>query len=95
MGVADSSYNRKPALLIPLSTAASRGDQILNARSFKKQGFSEVLEEEEMTSDRLYQDVLKLYENRSQYIHAMKSSQLSDASGQITALLKKLAGIGS
>ena len=86
---------RKPALLIPLSTAASRGDQILNARSFKKQGFSEVLEEEEMTSDRLYQDVLKLYENRSQYIHAMKSSQLSDASGQITALLKKLAGIGS
>ena len=48
-----------------------------------------------MTSDRLYQDVLKLYENRSQYIHAMKSSQLSDASGQITALLKKLAGIGS
>ena len=31
---------RKPNLLIPLSAAASRGDQILNARSFQTQGFS-------------------------------------------------------
>ena len=37
---------KKPSLLIPLSAAASRGDQILNARSFEKQGFSMVLEEE-------------------------------------------------
>ena len=31
---------RKPNLLIPLSANASRGDQILNARSFERQGFS-------------------------------------------------------
>ena len=36
----------KPNLLIPLSANASRGDQILNARSFERQGFSMVLEEE-------------------------------------------------
>ena len=30
---------RKPNILIPLSAAASRGDQILNANSFAKQGF--------------------------------------------------------
>ena len=30
----------KPNLLIPLSANASRGDQILNARSFERQGFS-------------------------------------------------------
>ncbi|MDD6037356.1 MAG: undecaprenyldiphospho-muramoylpentapeptide beta-N-acetylglucosaminyltransferase, partial [bacterium] len=35
----------KPNLLIPLSAAASRGDQILNANSFEKQGFSMVLKE--------------------------------------------------
>ena len=35
---------RKPNILIPLSAAASRGDQILNANSFAKQGFSTVLE---------------------------------------------------
>ena len=44
---------RKPNILIPLSAAASRGDQLLNAASFKKQGFSEVLEEEALTADSL------------------------------------------
>ena len=34
---------RKPNLLIPLSANASRGDQILNARSFERQGFSVVI----------------------------------------------------
>ncbi len=29
----------KPNILIPLSARASRGDQILNAKSYKKQGF--------------------------------------------------------
>ena len=40
---------RKPTLLIPLSAKASRGDQILNARSFERQGFSMVIEEEALT----------------------------------------------
>ena len=31
---------QKPSLLIPLSKKASRGDQILNAQSFEKQGFN-------------------------------------------------------
>lgn len=43
----------KPNILIPLSAAASRGDQVLNAKSFKKQGFSYVIEEEELTKDSL------------------------------------------
>lgn len=34
---------RKPNILIPLPAAASRGDQILNAESFQKQGFSYLL----------------------------------------------------
>ena len=38
----------EPMLLVPLSQKASRGDQILNARSFEKQGFARVLEEEEI-----------------------------------------------
>ena len=42
---------KKPTLLIPLSKQASRGDQILNARSFEKQHFSMVLMEEEITEN--------------------------------------------
>ena len=38
---------KKPMLLIPLSKKASRGDQILNARSFEKKGYAIVLTEEE------------------------------------------------
>lgn len=44
---------KKPAILIPLSAAASRGDQILNAKSFEKQGFSYLLEEENVTDESL------------------------------------------
>ena len=51
---------RKPNLLIPLSAAASRGDQILNANSFAKQGFSKVLEEEAITDDSLCEAVTEL-----------------------------------
>ena len=35
-------------LLIPLSAEKSRGDQILNAKLFKSQGFAQVLYEEDL-----------------------------------------------
>ena len=41
---------RKPMLLIPLSAAKSRGDQILNASHFKKLGYAHVLQEEEIAN---------------------------------------------
>lgn len=80
---------QKPALLIPLSAAASRGDQILNAKSFQKQGFSEVLEEENLTSETLYQAVSSLYQNRETYIQAMKNSNQSNAVSRVVSLIKE------
>ena len=59
---------RKPNILIPLSKASSRGDQILNAQSFQKQGFSEVIEEENLTDNLLYQTIKKVYQTRTKYI---------------------------
>lgn len=78
---------RKPNLLIPLSAAASRGDQILNANSFKKQGFSEVLEEEDITDEVLLSTVRKVFENKEAYINAMETSETADAIGTIIGLL--------
>lgn len=80
---------QKPALLIPLSAAASRGDQILNAKSFKKQGFSDVLEEEDVTPETLYQAVSSLYENRETYIQAMENSNQSNAVLRVVSLIKE------
>ncbi len=79
---------RKPNILIPLSKAASRGDQILNARSFEKQGFSMVLEEENVTPDSLLSSINSLMENKDSYIHAMKKSKQADAIGIIMNLLE-------
>ena len=55
--ICEISALHKPNLLIPLSANASRGDQILNARSFERQGFSMVLEEEEITDKKLLDSI--------------------------------------
>ncbi len=81
---------RKPNLLIPLSAAASRGDQILNAKSFQRQGFSVMLEEEQITPELLANKILELYEDRQNYIAAMEKSGASNAVAAITALFQEL-----
>ncbi len=82
---------KKPHLLIPLSASASRGDQILNANSFKKQGFSEVLEEEDMTSDTLVSTVENVYFNRENYISRMNESPMSDPIATIVELIQEVS----
>ncbi|MCC8044050.1 MAG: undecaprenyldiphospho-muramoylpentapeptide beta-N-acetylglucosaminyltransferase [Clostridiales bacterium] len=81
---------RKPNLLIPLPAASSRGDQILNARSFEKQGFSEVLMEDAITPELLLSKINQLYQNRQKYITAMEQSEASDAITKITALIEEV-----
>ncbi len=78
---------RKPNLLIPLSINASRGDQILNAHSFQKQGFSLVMEEEAITNEGLLEAVHTLYNNRHTYVNAMESSPLKNSVEHVTELI--------
>lgn len=79
----------KPNVLIPLSASASRGDQILNAASFHKQGFSTVLEEEQLSDDSLYQSITDTYKNRETFVQAMSQSQLKDAVSTIISLIEE------
>lgn len=69
----------KPNILIPLSLEASRGDQILNAESFEKQGFSYVIREEELTGQRLLEAVDEVYGRKSAYVGAMEASDQHNA----------------
>ena len=78
---------KKPNLLIPLSAGSSRGDQILNARSFEAQGFSMVIDEDYLSPDLLIEKVQELYFNRQTYIDAMGKSQQMNATKTITELL--------
>lgn len=79
---------RKPNLLIPLSARASRGDQILNANSFKAQGYSMVLEEENMDDTTLFSAINELYSNRQTFIDNMEKSSQSNAIPVIIDLIK-------
>uniref|UniRef100_I5ATR8 UDP-N-acetylglucosamine--N-acetylmuramyl-(pentapeptide) pyrophosphoryl-undecaprenol N-acetylglucosamine transferase n=1 Tax=Eubacterium cellulosolvens (strain ATCC 43171 / JCM 9499 / 6) TaxID=633697 RepID=I5ATR8_EUBC6 len=78
-----------PNLLIPLSAQASRGDQILNAHSFEKQGYSLVLEEENLTKESLLTAVDRLYKERDSFISAMKGSGQTDSIAIILKLIEE------
>lgn len=79
----------KPNILIPLSAAASRGDQILNAKSFEKQGFSYVIQEEDVTDETLLSAVKDVYKNRQTYINVMEDSGQMDSIQTIMELIKQ------
>ena len=64
---------RKPALLIPYPKEASRGDQLLNAESFRQRGFSHVLLQENMTPDVLVDETIRLYRDRGALYDAMNA----------------------
>lgn len=81
----------KPNILIPLSANASRGDQILNAKSFEQQGFSMVIEEENLSNVVLLDAVQKLYENRDQYITAMKESKQMNSVETVVQIIEEAA----
>lgn len=81
---------KKPNILIPLPAAASRGDQILNANSFKKQGFSEVIDEEEITDDLLLETINNVYNNRSKYVEAMEKSPQQNGVEAVISLIKEV-----
>ena len=79
---------KKPNLLIPLSTAGSRGDQILNAQAFEKNGYSRVLLEEDIDSSSLPDAVNEVYENRADYIKAMENAPESRAVDAICEVIE-------
>ena len=81
---------KKPHLLIPLSARASRGDQILNAASFEKQGFARVLDEDEMTAESMKKEIFELYENKEKYVAAMEHAASGDGVEAVMIQIKAL-----
>ena len=82
---------RKPNILIPLPLSASRGDQILNAKSFKNSGYSFVLEEENLTTESLIAAVNEVMQNKEKYIEAMSNSGGGDSIELITSIIDSVA----
>ncbi|MCF0142055.1 MAG: undecaprenyldiphospho-muramoylpentapeptide beta-N-acetylglucosaminyltransferase, partial [Parasporobacterium sp.] len=77
----------KPALLIPLGSKASRGDQILNAESFRKRGFCDVLMEDDLTAGSLTEKITALYNEREKYAAAMEAADMDDAARAVAEVI--------
>ena len=88
--ICEISALKKPNILIPLSARVSRGDQILNARSYAKQGFSEVLDEDVATKDDLIAMVHKVFDNKSRYIESMEKSAGTGGVDKIIGLINEI-----
>ncbi|MBD2867844.1 undecaprenyldiphospho-muramoylpentapeptide beta-N-acetylglucosaminyltransferase [Paenibacillus arenilitoris] len=82
---------KKPMLLIPLTKEQSRGDQILNAQSFEKSGYCEVLYEEKLTADSLIEGIERLYEGRRTYIDRMSESRDANALAAVYDWITEIA----
>jgi UDP-N-acetylglucosamine--N-acetylmuramyl-(pentapeptide) pyrophosphoryl-undecaprenol N-acetylglucosamine transferase len=80
---------RKPNLLIPLSAKSSRGDQILNAASFEKSGYSLVLQEEDVNEDSLLKNIHELYRNKESFIKKMENSNIGNGVEAIVKLIER------
>lgn len=80
-----------PMLIIPLSLQQSRGDQLLNAKSFEEKGYSLTLEEENLNSESLLNYLEKVKKNREVYKRNMK---LFSHEGALYILLNEINKIG-
>lgn len=83
---------KKPNILIPLPASSSRGDQLLNAKSFEAQGFSIVIQEDDLTTDMLVDKVHELYFTRQTFRDAMNNSGQMDSIKTILGLIEDAAG---
>lgn len=82
-----------PSLLVPLPLSASRGDQLQNAAYFVRNGFSDVLFQEDITQDTLRVSLFRLYEHRNILIANMQKAPNKDGTqavlDQIYAIMGK------
>lgn len=82
---------KKPALLIPYPKAASRGDQILNAESFRARGLCHVLMQEDMTAESLTNAVIEVYKQRRAIEGAIAACPQRDGTAAVMAQIHKYA----
>lgn len=82
----------KPSILIPLPSAASRGDQISNAEFFFRRGAALVLEQQYLTDQIFLENVSKLLDNKIRLAQMARNAQrlsFSDSAARIAALLRE------
>ena len=80
----------RPMLLIPYPKGASRGDQILNAKSLEKRGLCRVLLQENMTPDSLVKAVGETWADREKLTAALKDAPPADGTNRVLEMIEEI-----
>ena len=78
---------KKLMLIIPLPKAESRGDQIENAKSFKKHGYADYLLQENLSLNKFLEKINSLKINKYYYINNILKSNKQNANKQIVKVI--------
>ena len=81
---------KKPMLLVPYPKGASRGDQILNAESFRQRGLCHVLAQENMTPDTLYDAILDLEKDQDQLVRNLTQAPPADGTRKVLDMIHEI-----
>ena len=81
----------KPSVLVPLTSASSRGDQLLNANYFEKKGYATVVDQNSTTPESLVNAINEVYQQREAYAERMREDTRSDGTQAILEIIKKAA----
>ncbi len=80
----------KAMLLVPYPKGASRGDQILNAKSMEKRGLCRVLLQEDMTPVTLAEALRKTWADRDALKEAVRKAPPADGTERVLALIHEI-----
>ncbi len=80
----------KPSVLVPL-TRGSRGDQVLNAASFEKQGYAKKLDESTLTEQTFLSAIDEVFKNRAKYAENLKKANVTESAETIGRIIVGLA----
>ncbi|MFT7220887.1 MAG: UDP-N-acetylglucosamine--N-acetylmuramyl-(pentapeptide) pyrophosphoryl-undecaprenol N-acetylglucosamine transferase [Candidatus Azotimanducaceae bacterium] len=84
---------RKPHLLIPLSKAASRGDQLDNAALFESLGYSRVIKEEALSNECFLAVLIKLHDDASVIREKLAEFEIKDSISIIEHTIRQSIGL--
>lgn len=81
---------KKPMLLVPYPLSASRGDQVLNARSYEKRGLAIVLEQEQMNSETLVQNIHELFARKDELLSNLEAAPEINGTARILEMIEEV-----
>ncbi len=90
---AECFFKHLPMLLIPLANKATRGDQMLNAQYYERQGVARILNESELTPTKLYEEIVKFNKTLKRFKSQYSKMKIINGKKIVIELINELAGV--